>query len=823
MFKNVTQERISKLLSDISTRLLSTEDVDNVIIQVIEEVGQLLNFDRVYLCKNLIDKESGRTFLVTRKEWVRPPYLSIMNTDKAKIVPYDRFPRWYNVLSKGRIFSGNVNSFPDDERSAIAFLSIKTLACVPIIFSNVFWGFVGFNNCSEERELTQADEDTLSAISMMFASYVIRKKIADDLKYNEQRLYKALEGSGEGVWDLDCQSSTFYLSDKAKELVASDELYRKERVPMQFMMDIIINEDRWIALKFLEKLAQTDNPVAADPFRVLISGRYHWFALKGSVIGRDLLNNPLRIVGTVTDVTEKLEMEHRLKEALLAAESANKAKSQFLAVMSHEIRTPLNGMIGFLRLLVEHVQNGTGQEYLRIINNSTGTLLNIINSILDISKVESGNMELEVRDCNLTDELEAISRLFSASAFEKRVFLHTFIDSAIPATIQCDQQRLRQVLSNLLNNALKFTSASGFIYLEAVVENKTSDKVAIKFSIKDTGIGIGEAYLQNIFKPFTQADSSVSRKYGGSGLGLTIACKFVELMGGELKIQSKVGEGSDFYFTLSFPLVEDSHELICGSGRKLAFIEYPKSAFEFERNLKAMGCDTFGFDSFDDLLCADLSDFCALVFSTFYTNQGILNDIQTIKNKYPDLRILLITYPVDVSIFDVLNSLKIKTKIRPFSVRKLYNTLVSMQSNDISNDDEKEEETSVSFVGKVLVAEDNAVNCKLISILLGKYGIETSVVTNGREALDKMKEDVFDLVLMDVNMPVMDGMTATREIRRIESLEGKKQIPVIALTANVLKEDAKEFLAAGMDQILTKPIIPKELEEVFHKYLQHNL
>lgn len=808
---------IVKMLSEMGKELLSCDDTVRIIKKVLSDLGRLFSFDRVYVCKNYVEKGTGRLYFYHQIEWVSDPKLSIIANDKIRAIHYDKYPRWYYILSSGKPFEGGITSFPEKERNALTYYGIKSIVCVPIIFQGLFWGFIGFNECKKEKKLSPMEKSAVSLASIMLGSYIIRQRIAEDLKYNEQRLYNALEGSGEGVWDLDLATDKIYISEKGKSILGTSEFNNIEYIPLAKLIEFVVPEDRAAVAASLSKLSSRSDPVISSSFRTSINGNLRFFNVRGSVISKDILGKSIRAIGTFSDVTEKLTMENQLKEALLTAENANKAKSSFLATMSHEIRTPLNGMIGFLRLLVEHVPDGTGQEYLRIINNSTGTLLNIINSILDISKVESGSMVLDYTDCSLSDEMEAIARLFSASAHEKKVYLHTFIDSKIPMLVKCDQQRIRQIVSNLLNNALKFTSPGGFIYLEAVVEECSEYEVKIKFSIKDTGIGISESYLKDIFKPFTQADSSVSRKYGGSGLGLTIAYKFIELMDGELQIKSKEGEGSDFYFTLAFPIVEKAPPLEPVSGLKLAYLEYPKSAFDFKRNMLAMGCEPIEFESFEELLCADLKGYYAIVFSVFYTNQGILNDIQAVKNKYPALPILLITYPVDVSVFDVLNSLKIKTKIRPFSVRKFHSIVLSLMTSDTVMGEKLEEVPKMEFSGKVLVAEDNAVNCKLINILLSKYGVESTIVTNGLQALEKMENESFDIILMDVNMPVMDGMTATKEIRRREA--GLKKVPVVALTANVMKEDAKEFLAAGMDHVLTKPIMPKELEEIFKKYL----
>jgi signal transduction histidine kinase/CheY-like chemotaxis protein len=388
------------------------------------------------------------------------------------------------------------------------------------------------------------------------------------------------------------------------------------------------------------------------------------------------------------DISRQRLNELSQKERDSALESS-KAKSEFLANMSHEIRTPLNAILGFIDLLKEEKIGGKSSEYVDIIKNSSTILLKIIEDILDFSKIESGKLDIDKIDFNTKAEFEVIIHLFQAKSSQKNISLVLNLDKNIPQIINTDPLRVKQVITNLLSNAVKFTSDSKTIIVDISYDNKF-----LNVSVKDEGIGISEDKLTHIFEAFGQEDSSTTRKYGGTGLGLSISSELVKLLGGELKVKSKVGVGSEFYF--SIPV---------GVGKELKTEDYNIEQVNFQNR-------------------------------------------------------------------------------------------------------------------KILLVEDNKANQMFMKIVLNKLGLTFDIANDGLEAIEAFKENQYDLILMDENMPNLNGMEATKRILSIEKEQSLKHTPIVALTANSLKGDREKFLKAGLDEYLTKPIDKKKLREVLSGFFK---
>lgn len=391
-----------------------------------------------------------------------------------------------------------------------------------------------------------------------------------------------------------------------------------------------------------------------------------------------------------------LKDKEKLRIALDEAKEANAAKSQFLANMSHEIRTPLNAIIGFSEILSQSYLSKSEKEQAKIIHKSGISLLDIINDILDFSKIESGQFELFEESNELKLLSQDVTNLFEIKAKEKNIKLNIQIDEKIPNYLIFDSIKLRQVLLNLISNAIKFTPENGNILFKIDVLEQSQKNVKIYFEVKDSGIGIPKNKQVSVFEAFTQADGSVSKKFGGTGLGLTIVSKIVNLMGSKIQLESTEGKGSKFYFVVDFKIGE----------------EIPK---------------------------------------------------------YLDI--------------------------------------------------EYEKQLSTKLSGNILVAEDNPINIMLVEELLHKLSLKADYANNGNEVFDMFKDKDYDIILMDVNMPESDGVTATIKIRDYENQNSKKAIPIIALTANVMKGDRERFLDAGMNEHLGKPINFEELKMILRKYL----
>lgn len=497
----------------------------------------------------------------------------------------------------------------------------------------------------------------------------------------------------------------------------------------------------------------------------------------------------------------------RAKESEEEALIANQTKSQFLANMSHEIRTPLNAIIGFSDILSTSSLADKDREKASIISKSAKALLNIINDILDISKIESGKFEISKNGFDLRELLEQIVQLYTVSAMQKNIRLFYTMDENIPIHLVSDETKLKQVISNILSNAIKFTPQNGKVFFDIKLLNIKNHRAKIKFSIKDEGIGISLENQKKIFEPFSQADGSISRKFGGTGLGLAICLNIVKLLDSEIKLESVENEGSTFFFELDFEIQDI--ETIDNSKFEYDFaicskIEDPENIKEHLINtIKHFGRVHEGEDiekceKIDLIFCFGDPEFYEKLSNRkkhFKCKAVYVGNIDKINNN--NIMKPLMNYFLDV----------------PILGSKISNIIKELKSTEESCEIIEEENIDKIYKGNVLVAEDNSNNQLLIKLILEKFGLNVTITQNGQIALDEYKKNNYDLVLMDINMPIMDGLTALKHIREYE-LTTNTYTPVVALTANTLKGDKEKFIQSGMDYYLSKPIQNDELIDI---------
>ena len=526
------------------------------------------------------------------------------------------------------------------------------------------------------------------------------------------------------------------------------------------------------------------------------------------LLGTFVIKQILRKNEELKEITKKAKISE--EEAL----HANETKSIFLANMSHEIRTPLNAIIGFSDILSNSDMEATDKEKAEIISKSAKALLNIINDILDISKIESGKYEISKTNFDLKDMLEQIVQLYAVNTKQKSIrFLYT-LDECIPNFVFSDETKIKQVLSNILSNAIKFTPQNGKVLFNVKLERLENNVATVRFLVKDEGIGISIENQRTIFEPFSQADGTISRKYGGTGLGLAISLNIVKMLGSEIKLISRVNEGSTFYFDLDL-VVQDVIN-IDASKLKYDFaicniIDDPEDISNHLINtVKYFGRIHQGDEDIDSCEKIDLI-FC-------FGDPELFEKLTRRKARFK-------CPVVFVGNMDKINKNNIMKPLMdhfldvPIYGSKIFNIIAESKLTD--SHIEKIEKKIVhkdNFTGKVLVAEDNPNNQLLIKIILQKLGLDVTIVENGQLAVESYEKEDFDLIFLDINMPVMDGLTALSIIREKEEKTGK-HMPIIALTANSISGDRERYLDEGMDDYLSKPFDKDKLIAILEQYL----
>jgi len=725
--------------------------------------------------------------------------------------------------------------------------NIRSLLVYSAIYHERYLGIVSFTKDPSDGRWDMEEIAFCGQIASALGMTIINKDRADAvraLKKNEYFLKHAQKVSKTGNWAREY--------GKEDSMEWSDETYSifgfepGSKVTFRRILDSVHPDDVKQVTE-TEKKFNEDRQTYENLFRIIVDGKTKWVELRSEFVKNENGNPPF-YAGTLQDVTEKVrnvkELEnHRhklesmviqrtseLETAKTRAEAANEAKSAFLSNMSHEIRTPMNAIVGYSHLLQRDPLTDRQKEQLRKLTNAASHLMNIINNILDISKIEAGKIDLDEYEFSPEQMLDKVCDMVADIVSTKKLQF-AVISNGLPPLVYGDGNRLSQILINILSNAVKFTREGG-ISVNSRVISEDDENAVLRFEIKDSGIGMTEDQISRLFTEFEQADSSITRRYGGTGLGMAISKKLLDNMNGTISVESEPGRGS--MFRVDIPLKKISED---GSGtplfsegiRALVVDDAELERLALSQQLRNLGfrsaTSSSGKEALRLIAEADRTGDPFRIVIVDLKMPGIdgIDTILMIKslklNSMPQI-ILATAYGNELKNTDTENVDIARILLKPVSQSTLYDTLIDI-FHKITDEETRrharpEQELAKRSGARILLAEDNEINQDIMCQLLEEYGMTVEIAGNGREAVDMAAGKSHDIILMDLQMPVMDGLEAAKAIRR---MPGLKNTPVIAMTAHAFEEDRQKCIKSGMNDHLSKPVAPETLFEILIKWI----
>ena len=707
---------------------------------------------------------------------------------------------------------------PDDRQSTVeAMLTLQD--GVPLLnFTNRYIIKSGDIKWIEWTSTPELESGLVYTIGRDVTEFTNRKKALE----RSELKYRGLFEKNQGIISIHDIEGNFLDVNEAA-LKASG--FSREELMDFSLFDLVIRGRHEHVKAYLDTIKITNHASGEMTIRKKSGEKAIWHFM--SAIDEDVDGN-LQVMANAVDITERKKMENEILAAKELAEKAYVLKSEFVANMSHEIRTPLNGIIGFTELALETNLDETQRQYLEIINQSGVSLYSIINYSLDFSKLEKQKLKLNIDKVEIEELVSEAFNIVSYGIDKKRLEMLIDIDDSIPRYIWSDAMRLKQVFVNLLGNALKFTEEGEIVLYVNVLNDLGEGKKLIRFGVRDTGIGIHQDKQKEIFNAFSQEDGSITKRYGGTGLGLTISNKILALSGSSLQLESEQGKGSDFFFDIEFDTEEEEYDLSLSDIKKVLIVDDNENNRKIlkrmmeRKNIQVEECDS-GLKAL--LLMMDKPDFDVIIMDYHMPIMDGIETIRKMRSIVPDPShsgpyIVLYSSSDDTNLQEACDELEIENRlVKPIRMKQMYQVLSKLKNSEKKKLDEvKTVETEISkHEIKILIAEDNAINMLLTKTYLKDILPQALIIEakDGNEVIAQYHKESPDLILMDIQMPHLNGIEATQKIRAMES---NIEIPIIALTAGSLPGEKEKCLQAGMSDFLTKPLLKQTLADMIKKW-----
>nr|WP_314498504.1 response regulator [uncultured Chryseobacterium sp.] len=707
---------------------------------------------------------------------------------------------------------------PEDRESTLQAVEALAMGETLSNFTNRYIIKSGEVRWIQWTSIPEPESGVVYTIGRDVTEFTTRKKL---LKRSEHK-YRRLFEKSQGIISIHDTEGNFLDVNEAG-LKASG--FSREELLGLNLFDLIIPEKHGNVKMYLNQIKTSNHASGEMTIRKKNGEKAVWHFM--SAIDEDI-DGYLQVMANAVDITERKRMENEILAAKESAEKAYALKSEFVANMSHEIRTPLNGVIGFTELLLETNLDETQRQYLEIINQSGISLYSIINDILDFSKLEKQKLKLNLDKVEIEELVSEAFNIVAYSNTKKQLEMLIDIDDSLPRYIWTDEMRLKQVFVNLLSNALKFTEEGEIVLYVNVLDDLGEGKKRIRFGVRDTGIGISSEKQAEIFDAFSQEDGSITKRYGGTGLGLTISNQILALAGSVLQVESEQGQGSDFFFDIQFDTEEEEYDLSLTDIKRVLIVDDNENNRKIlkrmleRKNIEVTECDS-GLKAL--LLIMDKTEFDVIIMDYHMPVMDGIETIKKMKNIIPEVShvapcIVLYSSSDDTDLQDACDELKIENRlVKPIRMKQMYQVLSTLKNS------EKKKPVQIKHVAnevskreiKILIAEDNAVNLLLTKTYLKDIIPQALIVEakDGTEAVEKYQKENPDLILMDIQMPHLNGIEATKKIR---TLEKNIEIPIIAITAGSLPGEKEKCLQAGMSDFLAKPLLKQTLSTMIQKW-----